>query len=113
MRVRYVPAALFLFSEALAQTPPTPDAILVAGASTSVNQATHVALDPESLALAPDGTLYLADQQHVWRVDPAGTLSPPLPAPGMRTRIPSSLLSPPMPEATCSSPSGSSTGSGS
>ena len=75
-------AALLVLAMASAQTPPTPDAILVAGASPAQTPATAVVLEPLSLALAPDGALfgpanivYLADQQHVWRVDPAGILT--------------------------------------
>jgi uncharacterized protein (TIGR03437 family) len=75
MRLNCVAAALSLLAEAFAQTPPTPDAILVAGTSPALNRATDAVLTPQSLALAPDGTLYLADQRHVWRVDAAGALS--------------------------------------
>jgi uncharacterized protein (TIGR03437 family) len=83
MRLKCVAAAVSILAEALAQmppapvatTPPTPDAILVAGTSPAVNLATDVALTPRSLALAPDGTLYLTDAIQVWRVDTAGVLS--------------------------------------
>ena len=75
MRLNCVAIALCLLAEAFAQTPPAPDAILIAGASPASNRATDAALTPQSLALAPDGTLYLADQRHVWRVDTAGVLS--------------------------------------
>ena len=75
MRLNCVATALCLFAEAFAQTPPAPDAILVAGTSPAPNRATDAVLTPQSLALAPDGTLYLADQRHVWRVDTAGVLS--------------------------------------
>ena len=74
MLLKCVAAALFL-AGAFAQTPPTPDAILVAGTSPAVNLATDAVLNPGSVALAPDGTLYLTSQQHVWRVDTAGALS--------------------------------------
>src|SRR6266566_3054825 len=83
MRLNCVAAAVFLLPGAFAQKPPTPDAILVAGASPAVNRATDVVLNPRFLAVAPDGTLYLAARrneggvlvEHVWRVDTAGTLS--------------------------------------
>ena len=75
MRLNCVAAALSLLAEAFAQTPPTPDAILVAGTSPALNRATDAVLRPQSLALAPDGTLYLADRQDVWRVDTVGALS--------------------------------------
>src|SRR5262245_12739821 len=75
MMMRFTPAILLLLvTTAFAQTPPTTDAVLIAGASPSNPRATDVAMQPLSIALAPDGTLYLADLSHVSRVDRDGTL---------------------------------------
>jgi sugar lactone lactonase YvrE len=74
MRLKWVVSALPLLAGVFAQTPPAPDVILVAGRSHAPIQATDVELSPLSLALAPDGTLYLAEQRHVWRVTVTGAL---------------------------------------
>ena len=75
MRATCVPLALCLLAGAFGQTPPAPDATLVAGATPSPLLATDVAMSAISLALAADGTLYITDTQHVWSVSPAGVLT--------------------------------------
>jgi len=75
MSLRCLTCVVILLATALAQTPPVPDAVLVAGSSPAVSHATEVVLAPQSIALAPDGTLYIATLQQVWHVDAAGLLS--------------------------------------
>ena len=75
MRATCVPLALCLLAGAFGQTPPAPDATLVAGATPSPLLATDVAISAISLALSADGTLYLSDTQHVWSVSPAMVLT--------------------------------------
>lgn len=66
---------VFLLSApVVAQSPPTPDAVLVAGTVSS--RAVDIAFQPLSIALAPDGSLYVAEQQRVWRVTTSGVLAP-------------------------------------
>src|SRR6266446_984227 len=110
MRLNRVAAAVFLLPGAFAQKPPTPDAILVAGASPAVNRATDVVLNPRFLAVAPDGTLYLAARRNEggfsWNTSGASTPPAPcprFPAPGKPPPMhrPSSWPSPPMQAAIC------------
>ena len=52
----------------MAQTPPAPGAILIAGSTPARLRATEVVMHPLAVALGPDGSLYIADFQRVWRV---------------------------------------------
>src|SRR5262249_8979457 len=70
-------SVLWFAANALAQSPPMPDAELVAGATPTVARAREVALFPRSIALAPDGSVYLGHSRRVWRVDADGVLSSP------------------------------------
>ena len=58
-----------------AQTPPVPGAILVAGSNPARVRATEAVINPLAIALAPDGSLYIAAFQGVRRVSPDGFLS--------------------------------------
>src|SRR5438045_8328454 len=59
----------------LAQTPPAPGAVLVAGSTPARLGALDVPIRAGSIALAPDGGLFAAESNRVWRVSPDGFLS--------------------------------------
>src|SRR5215467_9850461 len=76
MMLRLGVLAVFCFTRfGLAQTPPAPGAVLVAGSIPTQLRATAAAMQPLSIALAPDGGLYVAEIQRIWRVSADGLLA--------------------------------------
>ncbi|HYW41679.1 MAG TPA: hypothetical protein VE959_02405 [Bryobacteraceae bacterium] len=68
--------ALSCAVEAVAQLPPTPDAVLVAGAPLPfTGMATDLVMQPLHIAIAPDATLYVQETGRVWRVDASGRVA--------------------------------------